>query len=61
MKLQTCSKSVHVDEATLQDIVARIGHHLEEKLVNSTLCHFSSNTAIGPRSMNSMAFLSDLQ
>lgn len=49
IKLQSCSKSVQVDESTLQGFVTQIGHLLEEKLVNSTLGHFSSNAAIGSR------------
>lgn len=60
MKLQSCSKSVQVDEATLQDLMTRIGHLLEEKFVNSTLGHFSSNAAIGSRSVNCMSLQSGL-
>ena len=56
IKLQSCSNTVQVDEAMLQDFMTRIGHLLEEKLVNNTLGHFSSNAAIGPRSVNSTNF-----
>ena len=61
VKLQSCSKSVQVDETTLQDIVTRIGHLLEEKLVNSTFSHFSSIAAIGPRNTNGTVFRFKLQ
>ena len=61
VKLQSCSKSVQVDETTLQDIVTRIGHLLEEKLVNSTFSHFSSIAAIGPRNTNGIVFRFNLQ
>lgn len=56
IKLQSCSKSVQVDEATVRDFVTRIGHLLEEKLVNSTLSQLSSNAAIALGSMNGMTF-----
>ena len=61
IKLQSCSNTVQVDEAMLQDFMTRIGHLLEEKLVNNTLGHFSSNAAIGPRSVNSTNFSFNLR
>ena len=60
-KLQLCSRSVQVDETTLQDIVTRIGHLLEEKLVNSTFSQFSSIAAAESRNMNSRVFPLDVQ
>ncbi len=61
IKLQSCSKSVQVDEATLQDFMTRIGQLLEEKLVNNTLGQFSSNAAIGPRSVECTNLLFNIQ
>ncbi len=61
IKLQSCSQSVQVDEATLQDFMTRIGQLLEEKLVNNTLGQFSSNAAIGPRSVECTNLLFNIQ